>query len=112
MQARLTYAIKFVNDMDKAVAWHRDVLGLSLRFASPGWSEFDTGATTLALHGASDKNPAGSVELGYTVRDLPGVYAARGTNGFEFLTAPADLHGSLLATIRDSEGAQCSLSGE
>ena len=46
---KLAYAIKFVADMDRAVAFHRDVLGLMLKFQSPGWSEFLTGETTLAL---------------------------------------------------------------
>ena len=35
---RLNYAIKYVADMDKAVAFHRDVLGLELKFHSPFWS--------------------------------------------------------------------------
>ena len=43
MAPRLTYVMKFVADMNRAVAFHRDVLGLSLKFQSPGWSEFDTG---------------------------------------------------------------------
>jgi len=46
------------------VKFYRDVLGLKLKFESPGWSEFVTGETTLALHPASDKNPVGTVELG------------------------------------------------
>jgi catechol 2,3-dioxygenase-like lactoylglutathione lyase family enzyme len=56
---QLRYVIKFVADMDKAVTFYRDVFGLELKFESPGWSEFVTGGTTLALHPASDKNPAG-----------------------------------------------------
>ena len=56
---RLSYAIKFVSDMDTAVAFYRDSLGLPLTFQSPFWSEFDTGETKLALHPASDENPAG-----------------------------------------------------
>ena len=37
MQAtQLRYVIKFVGDMDKAVKFHRDVLGLKLKFESPG----------------------------------------------------------------------------
>ena len=48
--------------MDKAVKFYRDVVGLTLKFESPGWSEFVTGETTLALHPASEKNPAGKVE--------------------------------------------------
>ncbi|MGA8149373.1 MAG: VOC family protein [Terriglobales bacterium] len=64
------YVIKFVADMGRAVKFHRDVLGLRLKFESPGWSEFVTGETTLALHPASEKNPAGKVELGFTVADV------------------------------------------
>jgi catechol 2,3-dioxygenase-like lactoylglutathione lyase family enzyme len=67
---QLRYAIKFVADMDKAVKFYRDVLGLKVKFESPGWSEFLTGEITLALHPASDKNPAGKVELGFTVADV------------------------------------------
>ena len=66
------YVIKFVTDMNKAVKFYRDTLGLQLRFESPGWSEFSTGETTLALHPASDKNPAGKVELGFTVAECRG----------------------------------------
>jgi hypothetical protein len=57
-ETQVRYAIKFVADMDKAVKFYRDVLGLEVNFESPGWSEFVTGATSLALHPASDKNPA------------------------------------------------------
>ena len=56
---QLRYVIKFVTDMDKAVKFHRDILGLKVKFESPGWSEFVTGETTLELHPASDKNPRG-----------------------------------------------------
>ena len=34
-----------MTDMDKAVAFYRDTMGLTLRFQSPGWSEFATGET-------------------------------------------------------------------
>jgi hypothetical protein len=32
---RLNYAIKFVADMEKAISFHRDRLGLPLKFESP-----------------------------------------------------------------------------
>ena len=111
MQAKFTYAIKFVADMDAAVAFWRDSFGLTVRFASPFWSEFDTGDVTLALHPASDKNPAGGVQLGFTVPDLPGVHAARAASGLKFAEAPRDEHGTLLSRVLDSEGAEVSLSG-
>jgi catechol 2,3-dioxygenase-like lactoylglutathione lyase family enzyme len=111
MQARLTYVIKFVADMDKAVRFHRDKLGLKLRFQSPEWSEFQTGDVGLALHAASAKDPAGSVRLGYGVEDLTAVYAAREAEEITFLSQPKPLHGQMLAAFLDSEGAECSISG-
>ena len=110
MQARFSYAIAFVADMDKAVAFHRDVLGLTLRFASPFWSEFATGDVTLALHPASAENPAGKVQLGFAVADVAKLYAARGANGLDFSSAPRTEAGSLLARIFNSEGVEISLS--
>src|SRR5262245_31349355 len=82
--AQLRYVIKFVNDMDKAVKFHGDVLGLKVKFESPGWSEFATGETTLALHPASDKNPAGKVELGFTVADVEAFYRDMTAKGVLF----------------------------
>jgi catechol 2,3-dioxygenase-like lactoylglutathione lyase family enzyme len=88
MQAVFTHAIKFVDDMDRAVAFYSDTLGLPLRFASPHWSELDTGTVTLALHPASERNPAGSTQVGFTTAGLEAVYAAREAAGLTF-TAPA-----------------------
>jgi lactoylglutathione lyase len=112
MQARLNYVIKFVKDMDKAVGFHRDVLGLPLKFTSPEWSEFATGPVTLALHPSSEKNPPGHVELGYAVKSLREIYAQRARNGVTFVSEPKPLHGSLLATFLDSEGTPCSFGEE
>src|SRR6202030_713876 len=64
---KLNYVIEFVADMDRAVNFYRDVLGLSLKFQSPGWSEFSTGETSLGLHPTSEKNPAGRIKLGFNV---------------------------------------------
>jgi catechol 2,3-dioxygenase-like lactoylglutathione lyase family enzyme len=68
------YVIKFVADMGKAVNFYRDVLGLQLKFESPSWSAFVTGESILAPHPASEKNPAGQVELGFTVADVEAFY--------------------------------------
>jgi len=108
---RLNYAIKFVSDMDKAVIFYRDTLGLEPKFQSPFWSEFNTGETTLALHPASDENPAGSVQLGLGSEDLAGFYGRRGYLGIEFTQPPTDMHGTQIARFRDVDGAEVSVSG-
>jgi len=106
---RLAYAIKFVADMDAAIAFHRDTLGLPLKFQSPFWSEFSTGETTLALHPASDRNPAGSVQLGYQTADLDLLHAEREANRLVFTQPPVSQHGSKIARFTGSEGEECSL---
>lgn len=112
MPTKLAYAIKFVADMNGAVRFHRDTLGLTLKFQSPEWSEFLTGDVTLALHAASPQNPAGTVQLGYNVEDLTALYEARAQNGINFTSPPRAQHGTMLAKFRDQDGAECSISGK
>jgi lactoylglutathione lyase len=107
---RLRYVIKFVADMDQAVAFHRDSLGLPLKFASPEWSEFDTGETTLALHAAGDHAP-GSCQLGFASDDLDAVYADRDALGLRFTVPPTNEHGQRIARFVDADGAETSISG-
>jgi predicted enzyme related to lactoylglutathione lyase len=107
---RLNYAIKFVSDMDTAVAFYRDTLGITLAFQSPFWSEFDTGETKLALHPASADNPAGTVQLGLDTTDIDNFHASGQTVGLTFTSPPTDVHGTRIARFRDPEGAEITVS--
>ncbi|HXM19888.1 MAG TPA: VOC family protein [Terriglobales bacterium] len=110
MQTKLNYAIEFVADMNRAVKFYRDVIGIPLKFESPGWSEFATGDTTLALHPASQKNPAGKVELGFNVVDLLKFYEDLRAKGVKFPMPPTKQDfGGTLAQFEDSEGAHVSV---
>src|SRR5712692_7481286 len=112
MANQLSYVIKFVADMDRAVKFYRDTLGLALKFQSPEWSEFATGETTLALHPASPKNPAGTVELGFTVADIQGFYREKSQEGVQFSLPPTKQDfGGVLAQFVDSEDGHCSVGG-
>ena len=112
MSTKLSHIIEFVADMNRAVAFYRDVVGLPLKFQSPEWSEFATGETTLALHPASAKNPAGKLEMGFTVPDLQQFHAELQSKGVEFPMPPAKQgFGGTLAQFVDSEGAHVSVSG-
>ena len=93
MSTSLTYAIRFVANMSDAVRFHVDELGLTLRFQSPEWTEFNTGPTTLALHIASEKNPAGTCQLGFGVADLAQFHATAVAHGIEFTSPPTNVHG-------------------
>jgi catechol 2,3-dioxygenase-like lactoylglutathione lyase family enzyme len=108
---RLTYAIKYVADMDRAVTFHRDVLGLELKFQSPFWSEFATGDTTLALHAASEEHSPGSVQLGFAADNLAEFYGHRDELGLNFTQPPTEMHGVHIARLHDVDGAETSVSG-
>jgi lactoylglutathione lyase len=111
MAPALTYAIKFVSDMDAAVDYHSSQLGLRLRFKSPGWSEFETGQTTLALHLASNENPPGTCQLGFRVESVDAFFAEQKSAGARVVSEPADLHGQRVGKLRDPDGAVFSVSG-
>jgi predicted enzyme related to lactoylglutathione lyase len=110
---KLNYVIEFVADMDNAVKFYRDIIGLSLKFQSPGWSEFSTGETSLSLHPASEKNPAGSIELGFNVSNLGKFHQEMSDKGVRFSMPPTKQDfGGILAQFVDSEGRSCSVAEE
>jgi catechol 2,3-dioxygenase-like lactoylglutathione lyase family enzyme len=104
---KLGYVIDVVSDMNRAVKFYRDVLGFQLKFESPDWSEFVTGETTLALHPTSQKNAAGTVELGFTVPDVQEFHKEMSAKGVMPLTKQD--YGGLLARFVDSEGGHSSV---
>ena len=110
---KLNYVIEFVADMDNAVKFYRDVLGLPLKFNSPGWSEFSSGETSLGLHPASDQNPAGKIELGFSVANLEKFHQEMSAKGVRFSMPPTKQdYGGALAQFLDSEGSHCSVAEE
>jgi len=112
MSAKLSYIIEFVADMERAIKFYRDVIGLPLKFQSPEWSEFTTGEVTFALHHASQKNPAGRLEMGFNVADLQQFHLEMTGKGVSFTMPPAKQDfGGMLAQFVDSEGAHVSVSG-
>jgi uncharacterized glyoxalase superfamily protein PhnB len=65
------------------------------------------------LHPASEKNPAGKVEMGFNVPDLQKFYDEMRTKGVEFPMPPKmQDFGGMLAQFEDSEGAYVSVAGK
>lgn len=107
------YLIVYVSDMQRSTAFYQHVLGLPLKFTSPGWSEFSTGATTLALHTTgSDKVPphtgrplAGQAHIGFIVDDLQSVYEELKAQDVHFSVSPQkQSSGVTLAVLHDPDG--------
>lgn len=117
---KLDYAIVFVSEMKRSVEFYRDTLGLPLKFESPGWSEFSTGGTTLALHPADAINPtaggegiapAGSCHPGFEVSDLDAFHKKMSSKGVKCIQAPKVMldFGGKLAIYADPDGLPLSI---
>ena len=104
----LIRAVKFivvVQDMDRALAFYRDVLGLEVGMSSPNWSELRLGEAIVALHpgGSGRYTPTG---LSFQVEDIETVCEAVVAGGGGLRVAPANRPGEaiVLAELIDSEG--------
>lgn len=53
--------------MDRAVAFYRDVLGLTPGYTSPHWSVFKVGETRIGLHPSFDGSPVASEGRGWVL---------------------------------------------
>lgn len=111
MTTCLTYVIKFVENMDKAVQFHVDQLDLKLRFQSPEWSEFDTGATTFGSSHCIGRKPSWNVSTWPRRVGHRAVLFESDEQGRSVHVPPTDLHGQRIAKLRDIDGAECSVSG-
>jgi lactoylglutathione lyase len=118
---RVNYAIVFVSDMGRAVAFYRDTLGLPLRFESPDWTEFATDGATLALHDAGGARPqssgpsepsAGSCRPGFHVTDLDEFHRRMVAHGVSCVQAPKAVFGARVAQYTDPDGLVFSVGEE
>lgn len=116
---KIEYTIVVVSDMDRAVAFYRDVVGIPLKFQSPGWSEFVTEGSTLALHAATAGGPsaaprqevAGTVRPGFRVDDLDAFHARMARHGTPCVSEPAMQFGARLAQYEGFDGLVFTVSG-
>lgn len=94
-----------VGDMERAVRFYEQVLGLGMKFRDGDrWAAFDVGGTTLALSGAADDAPRGhGATLSLKVRDVDAWAGAARRRG---LTAPEPTTGphERTVTVTDPDG--------
>ena len=108
-----------VADVDRAVAWYADVLGLRLLFcAPPGLAFFDCGGLRVMLsRPEGDGAPVSTGVLYYVVADIASAHATLAARGATFVDAPhlvARLpdHDLWMAFCHDSEGNMLALMSE
>lgn len=108
-----------VRDLERAIAFYRDTLGMQFLFqAPPNMAFFSCGAIRLML-GIADRpeldHPASIIY--YKVTDIQATYETLAARGVEFivkphLVAPMPTYDLWLADFRDSEGNVLALMSE
>jgi lactoylglutathione lyase len=118
---RVNYVIVFVSDMQRSVAFYRDVLELPLKFETPQWTEFATAGATLALHisDAAAVDPANGGDLvagrsrpGFSVPDLDAFHQRMIARQVTCAEQPKEVFGARIAQYLDPDGLTISVSQE
>ena len=106
MQITRVLTMVLVHDIDRAVQFYRDSLGLSIELEEEDWAVFSEG---VGLMVSPEPLPADNMNLNSVVITLsvPSVADAYGElvgKGIAFLVPPTDVGGATVASFRDSEG--------
>lgn len=102
---RIGNAFYEVRDMDRAVAFYEDLLGLRLKFRDGDrWAAFDVGGTTVALSPADGAAPpATGATLSFKVDDVDAWARAAAERGLELPPVETGPH-ERTVTVTDPEG--------
>ena len=103
----LDHVYYWTRDMDRAVSFYRDVLGLTLlRREGDSWAEFEAGPARFAVHGVVETHPVqpGGATAVFEVADVDEARRGLEERGVEFGHS-ADIEGyARYATFQDPDG--------
>lgn len=105
MQLQVVKFMLFAQDMDRGVAFYRDVIGLEVGLHTPHWSELKHGDAVVALHGGGS-GARTKTGLSFQVADVEAAVQEIAKGGGEVVLAPEDRPGERikLAECADPEG--------
>jgi methylmalonyl-CoA/ethylmalonyl-CoA epimerase len=107
----------YIQDVDRAVRFYRDVLGMKFLFQFPGMAFFDAGGVRLYLAKPEGTQGTGTSILYYRVADIQAAARELEGRGVTFESRPHLVHQDArhelwLAFFRDTEGNQLGLMSE
>jgi catechol 2,3-dioxygenase-like lactoylglutathione lyase family enzyme len=113
--SKATVVILSVTDLNRAIEFYRDRLGLKLTSTNEDFAFFDAGGFTIALRGGrpkADPTDLTSVEIAFAVEHVKPAHQALRTLGVEFKRDPRIITGTTWATdFRDPDGHVLSIVG-
>jgi catechol 2,3-dioxygenase-like lactoylglutathione lyase family enzyme len=106
----LVEVVLYVRDMDRAIRFYRDTLGLELDFESEHWTTFRTGACTLALHATDQREPGkGEPDPTFLVTDADAERERLADLGVEVTEIREPVAGTRVFDARDPDGNRLSI---
>jgi methylmalonyl-CoA/ethylmalonyl-CoA epimerase len=113
--SKASIVILSVTDLNRAVEFYRDRLGLKLTSTNEDFAFFDAGGFTIALRGGrpkADPSDLTSVEIAFAVEHVKPAHQALHAQGVEFKREPRVITGTTWATdFRDPDGHVLSIVG-
>jgi methylmalonyl-CoA/ethylmalonyl-CoA epimerase len=113
--SKVSVVILGVTDLNRAIEFYRERLGLKMTSTNEDFAFFDGGGFTIALRGGRPKSdPADlmSVEIAFAVEHVKAAHQALRTLGVEFKREPRIITGTTWATdFRDPDGHVLSIVG-
>jgi catechol 2,3-dioxygenase-like lactoylglutathione lyase family enzyme len=102
----IDHVYHWTRDMERAVTFYRDVLGLPLaNRAGNEWAEFQAGPVRLALHGTEEPSLPASGTVVFKVNDLDEARWALQERGVVFDGEESEVAGlARFATFHDPDG--------
>ena len=96
-----------VKDMERSVAFYRDVLGFDLLFKQNNWSQFDAGNILIGLHPEGEEvkvSPTSGCTFGIYVEDITKVASELKRRGGRFGIEPREEPFGRWGLLRDPDG--------
>ncbi len=113
--SKASVVILGVTDLDRAISFYRDRLGLKLSSTNEDFAFFDAGGFTLALRGGfrkADVAELTAMEIAFAVEHVKTAHQALKAQGVEFKREPRAISGGTWATdFRDPDGHALSIVG-
>jgi catechol 2,3-dioxygenase-like lactoylglutathione lyase family enzyme len=114
-QMKASIVILSVTDLNRAIEFYRDRLGLKLSSTNEDFAFFDAGGITIALRGGrpkSDPADLASTEIAFGVEHVKAAYQSLSKAGVAFKREPRIVTGTTWATdFRDPDGHVLSIVG-
>ena len=106
----LAEVVLYVSDMERAIHFYRDTIGLAVELESASWTTFRTGACTLALHLVEQRRPGiGEPDPTFIVGDALAECERLAAAGVPVTEIREPVVGVRVFDVRDPDGNRISI---